>query len=163
MAMTEARWTDELEAGIENLDRQHKKYFDLLGDYLARAAMISSESDEISELAETLDFLKSYAAEHFSDEEQVMEEVDYPKIDEHRKEHQHFLRHVGELHYSMQEDGFSPSLAREVRYYTVEWFIEHIRLTDMEFVDYLKKASEKEPGLRPYIKRAFRKVFSGRG
>ena len=32
MEMTEARWSYELEASIENLDRQHKKYFDLLGD-----------------------------------------------------------------------------------------------------------------------------------
>ena len=88
-----------------------------------------------------------------------MEEVEYPEIETHRKEHKYFLRHVQQLYFTMQEDGFSQSLAREVHYYTVEWFTEHISLTDMKLVDYLNTTSEKEPGLRPLFKRAFKKFF----
>lgn len=162
MEPSEAVWTADLEVGIENLDHQHKKYFELLNDYLGRAALVAGETDQIFELAETLLFLKNYAAEHFADEEQVMTETHYPELDSHRREHEHFLRHVQELHDAMRKDGFSPSLAREVHYYTAEWFVEHIQLTDMEFAQYLKKTSTDDPGFRKRLRRAFESVFSKR-
>jgi len=131
-------WTEDLESGIEVLDAQHRKYFDLLSDFLEKASKPASTPEKASELAETFDFLRQYAVEHFSTEQEVMEISGYPDSALHEDEHLYFLRHVEELYQRLKTRGYSPQLAREVNYYTAEWFIEHIRLTDMKLVKFLQ-------------------------
>ena len=91
------------------------------------------------DLAEKFDFLRQYAKEHFSTEESIMEDAGYPDSESHKGEHSYFLRHVEELYLQLVAHGYSSDLAREVNYYTLEWFIEHIRLTDMKLVAFLKQ------------------------
>jgi hemerythrin-like metal-binding protein len=153
-------WTPDLETGIGVMDEQHHQYFDLLSDYLAQAAVATTTPGAVLDLAETFSFLLRYAEEHFSTEEQVMEEVGYPDHELHREEHRYFLKHVEELYEHMRTKGFSPELSREVHYYTAEWFIEHIRLTDMKLVKFLNQKSERDKTVQNFLKKIYHSLFS---
>jgi len=138
----EITWTKDLETGIDLLDTQHRKYFDLMSNYLAKAAKVaktSTNTEKIFDLAETLNFLHDYAREHFSTEEAVMKEAAYRDYEEHKGEHLHFLKHVEELSNRMTTKGYSLQLALEVDYYIAEWFVAHIRSSDMKLVQFLDK------------------------
>jgi len=159
METRETGWTTDLETGVEILDRQHRRYFDLLNSYLAKAAESSTDSGKEQDLAEKFDFLRQYAKRHFSTEESVMTEAGYPDIELHKEEHRYFLKHVRALYDRMSKNGYSPSLAREVNYYTAEWFIEHIRVTDMKFVAFLKQKPVEEKKTPIFLKRLFQSLF----
>ncbi len=131
-------WTKELETGIDILDEQHHRYVDLLSDYFQKVAEHTRTEEKADQLTDSFDFLRQYAGEHFATEESIMKDAGYPDYLSHLEEHLHFLQHVGELYKDMKSKGFSPELSREVNYYTVEWFIEHILLADMKLVEFLK-------------------------
>jgi len=162
--ISEIGWTRKLETGIDVLDAQHRQYFELLSNYLEKSAKASTDATsadtgQILELAETFNFLRQYAIEHFSTEEEVMEKAAYPDYDSHHEEHLYFSKHVEELYNNMRTNGYSPELAREVRYYTVEWFIEHIRLTDMKLVAFLKQKATEDKKLKPFLKKLYTSLF----
>jgi len=131
-------WTSELETGIDVLDEQHHRYVDLLGDYFEKVSRYKAVEEETDQLTAAFDFLRKYAEEHFATEESIMTEIEYPDYSSHLKEHVYFLNHVEALYNEMNTKGFSPELSREVNYYTVEWFIEHILLADMKLVNFMK-------------------------
>ena len=156
-------WNTDMESGIDILDAQHHKYFDLLNDFLQKASASSSAPDQYSELAKTFDFLRQYAVEHFTTEQAIMEEAGYPDSELHEKEHLYFLKHVGELYQRLKTNGYSPDLAREVNYYTIEWFIEHIRLTDMKLVKFLKAESVEDKKLPGFLSKIYDSLFTKQG
>jgi len=131
-------WSKELETGIDVLDGQHRRYIELLNDYIENAKKnITTPEQKDVQLNESLGFLREYAKEHFSTEESIMIDAGFPGYEDHRHEHLYFLRHVGELCKELETKGFSPKLSREVNYYTIEWFINHILLLDMQLADFL--------------------------
>jgi hemerythrin len=152
-------WTKELETGIDILDKQHRRYFDLLDEYLVRAGEASTISGKVLDLAEKFNFLRQYAREHFSTEEEIMKESRYPDFAPHHEEHSYFLEHVEELYNCLKTEGYSQKLAREVKYYTAEWFIEHIHLTDMKLVKFLEQKSTEDKSLPQYLKKVYKSLF----
>jgi hemerythrin len=131
-------WTKDLETGNDVLDGQHRRYIDLLNEYLYEASESDNTVKNAGKLAHSFDFLRQYAEEHFSTEESLMKDTNFPDFEEHREEHLYFLKHVEDLHRAMENEGFSPRLAREVNFYAVEWFIDHILGSDMLLVEFLK-------------------------
>ena len=158
----EINWTKDLETGIDVLDAQHQKYFDLLSNYIAKAAKVSkspTNTEKVSDLAETLDFLRDYAEEHFSTEEAVMKEAGYMDYEQHREEHLYFLKHVEELYNEMKTKGYSLKLAVEVDYYTAEWFVAHIRSIDMKLVQFLEQKSTEDKSLKLFLKKIYESIL----
>jgi hemerythrin len=45
-----------------------------------------------------LKFLKEYTIEHFSNEEQLMGEIDFPELAEHRQTHADYVKAVLDIH-----------------------------------------------------------------
>lgn len=138
-------WTTELETGIELLDEQHHRYVDLLNDYLKKVSEHSGTDEKTNRLTASFDSLRQYAKDHFVTEESIMKDEDYPDYLPHLEEHLYFLHHVDELYKKMKTQGFSPELSREVNFYTVEWFVEHILETDMKLVEFLNCKHETIP------------------
>jgi hemerythrin len=130
-------WTKELETGIDLLDKQHRRYVSLLNDYFDKVSKYAETDEKIDQLTESFDFLRKYAEEHFATEESIMRDADYPDYCVHKEEHLYFLRHIGDLYHEMKTEGFSIKLSREVNFYTVEWFIDHILSVDMRLVEFI--------------------------
>lgn len=154
----ELNWTKDLETGIDVLDAQHHKYVDMVNHYFSKAAKVaevSTNTEKVLDLAETLNFLRDYAKEHFSTEEAVMKEAEYMDYEPHKEEHLYFLKKVGDQYNKMKTNGYSPQLAAEVDYYAAEWFVSHIRSSDMKLVQFLEEKSTEDIGLNIYLKKIY--------
>lgn len=139
----ETGWSDAIETGFAVLDEQHRRYFSLVNECLAMTGD-THDSRQINpaKLTERLGFLRRYAVEHFATEQRIMQESGYPDYQAHFKEHMSFLNNIGVLDKQLREHGFSDKLARELQFHALEWFIQHIQVTDMKLVEYLKQDQE---------------------
>lgn len=132
-------WTKEFETGVDILDAQHRRYVELLNDYLVKASdSTMAPDDKVIQLVEALNVLRQSSEKHFSIEESIMNNAEFPDIEPHQEEHAYFIRHLQELSDNLETNGFSPELSQQVNYYIVEWFIQHILLLDMQLIDFLK-------------------------
>ena len=137
--IAETGWSQKIETGVDTLDEQHRQYFSFVNDYLNTVGKITTTNDRHSELVEKLNFLRRYAIDHFATEQQLMKDAGDPDYQQHLAEHKTFLIHVGALCKQLADEGHSDKLTREVYYYALEWFINHIQSKDMEAVAFLKQ------------------------
>ncbi len=86
-------WTADLETRDERVDGQHRKIFELLNDLI----MACVDGSDAKRLRETLDFLVNYAVRHFTDEEILQMEYDFPEYEKHKGMHERFTEQVVDL------------------------------------------------------------------
>ena len=80
-------WTPDLSVGVENIDEQHKIWFEKANE-LFEAGKQQRAKEYINTM---IDFLDEYTKKHFSDEESYMEEIGYPELDAQKKAHASFI------------------------------------------------------------------------
>jgi len=128
-------WNANLESGNARVDAQHKSLISLVNDY--EQALIKGANP--SELIKALEFLVAYTVEHFSDEEQLQIENNYPDFNVHKKIHDEFKRQAVEMLNEYREQGFSDDFARDILIVVSEWLINHIKGMDLAMVAYINR------------------------
>ncbi len=119
--------------GLETIDREHARFFELMNRLMA-----SDATDGNRELiGEILEELVGYVRDHFETEEDLMVLHGYPELESHLMKHVQFAAMVENFHtkYVNEEIG----LDDEVLGYLVEWFTNHIRVEDPKYVDLFKQ------------------------
>lgn len=117
------------------IDSQHEKYLDLLDELFDIGREHLSDNSKVDE---ALNKAIAYGLEHFIAEEQLMESVNYPKLDAHRKKHNEFrgraqyLRTAGKY---LTPDAF----LHEINLWMVQWLCNQIQTYDRELAEFLKK------------------------
>lgn len=132
--MATATWKDSLQLGISSIDFQHKQLintFDLLSERMKQGLTSDSLQATISEL-------KMYTKSHFSKEEEYMEQAHYPNLAQHKQAHQYFIKRVEEFEKSCKSGSMLVSI--DLIAFLKDWFLNHIRHTDNEYVPYLHKS-----------------------
>lgn len=81
-------------------------------------------------IEETLKFLKDYTVEHFSSEEQLMKDIDFPELTEHQKTHAEFVQTVLELEETVKTKGVSVLSTIKLNRTLTDWLINHIHKCD---------------------------------
>jgi hemerythrin len=129
-------WSADLEIGVEQIDEQHRRFFDFVKDL--------QESDEIK-LDEKFEFLKNYALEHFDAEEAFMEAHEYPRLNEHAQLHVDFIRKYSDMAREFLEFGSpGPDLA-SIREMAETWLVNHITRVDADYAKFTReKRSENQ-------------------
>lgn len=87
------RWRKVYECGEPTIDRQHRALYALANELLAAVAHRRPRG----ELTVLVDALTREAAAHFAAEEQVLERVRYPQLEEHRASHARLMRKATDL------------------------------------------------------------------
>jgi hemerythrin len=128
--MTKIAWREEMSVGVDKVDEQHKKLLEIIADL--HEAVETEHGGAVAEalFQETSD----YVANHFSTEEELMNEHAYPKFEEHLKMHDWFIKQVMELHKNKNEE-----TAKKTLTFLTDWFINHIMKTDKEMGSFLVK------------------------
>jgi len=121
-------WDPSLETGMERIDRQHQALFEQIRILLDR-----SKSDRIQE---TLKFMAAYAVEHFKTEEELHQETDYPRTEEHFAMHNQFVAVFERLNREYGDSGHSLPILMKLTKFLLTWLKEHIRGQDQEFANY---------------------------
>ena len=132
-------WNDSYCLGNEQIDRQHKKLFELVSG-LVNACMDGSDTEK---LQETLTFLGNYTVQHFYFEEELQLQYNYPEYGKHKQLHEDFVKTVGELTESFHKNGSSTELSNNVNKVVVKWLINHIQREDKKIGDYILNMENK--------------------
>ena len=95
-----AEFDESLVTGNEMIDGQHKE---LIGK-INKLVDCCEQGGGKLEAIKMLDYLSDYTDFHFSAEEKLQEEISYPGLEEHKKQHAAFVKAVGELHEMLEEE-----------------------------------------------------------
>lgn len=118
------QWDEKLSTGIRQFDEHHHYLVDLLNK--THDDFINGAPDESVEAV--LNELVEYAGYHFAAEENWMHEISYPKLAEHKSEHDGFLQSVQVL-----RDGFGSGqehIFLEVLMFLKRWIRNHLMDSD---------------------------------
>ena len=119
-------WTPALSVGVENIDAQHKIWFEKANNLFEAGR--SGKSKEI--ISEMLDFLDDYTKQHFSDEEIYMEKISYPEIEQQKAAHKNFVEELAKLKEEYQKSGGNISIIINANRMIVNWLTRHISTMD---------------------------------
>ena len=127
-------WTPALSVGVENIDSQHKIWFEK-ADQLFEAGK-TGKSKEV--IAQMFDFLDDYTKMHFRDEEAYMTKINYPEIDEQKKLHKNFIAELAKLKADFEQSGGNITLIINANQMIVDRLTKHISTMDKKIGTYAK-------------------------
>lgn len=128
-----AEFDDTLITGNEMIDSQHKELIAKIN------GLLDSCEDGNDKLAavKTLDYLAEYTDFHFTAEEKLQEEMEYPGLKEHKAEHEKLRKVVDELHEMLvEEEGPTPAFVEQVNSNVIDWLYRHIKGFDRSVAEY---------------------------
>jgi len=132
-------WDAELYSiGNPTIDHQHQRLLSVLNRlYLLMHG--DGGIDNSAGTAAMMQELTYFIVEHFAFEEQLMQESDYPleRLAQHRAEHNAFIIKVQSFEERLQS-GDPTVLADMLPYLYGDWLIQHICVSDMDYVPYLR-------------------------
>ena len=124
-------WKDEYSVGIDSIDQQHKKLLNLINQLQTAVDYSTGEEFERDALDELVDYTKT----HFSYEEGLMRDNDYPDFEPHKLQHEEMFKKVGEVLAEYEKD--QDTAMHNAAEYLKDWLINHINGTDKQYSSYL--------------------------
>jgi hemerythrin len=126
-------WTEEFSVGVAKLDLQHQKLIRMLNQLIRDpAAMTRSET-----IAELLTEMVTYAKEHFSFEEILMSQYDYPDSRQHIQEHRQFQKKTAELCSAVMLN--VKTVPEVMLSFLLQWLTHHILTVDMAYKSFFQE------------------------
>ena len=135
-------WDDRLKLGHSQVDEQHKRLFDLVGELVNQCLC----GTNVEKLKETLNFLVDYTVRHFYDEESLQVEYNFPEYANHKKMHEAFKVTVGELVRRFEENASSEELSNDVNKIVVRWLVSHIQMEDKKIGRHIRNVTALSRG-----------------
>jgi hemerythrin-like metal-binding protein len=130
-------WDDSLSVKINSIDDQHKKLIAMINDFYDGISKRSSQESVLKLILE----MKNYTVVHFTNEEKIMKQVNYPDFDSHKKLHEHFVAKVVELETKIKAGKLVVSL--EITTFLKDWLKNHIMIVDKKYSDYFMRSGIK--------------------
>lgn len=125
------QWRDEYKNNIELLDQQHEQLFNILKDLYIKI----KEKAEYTELKESLEYLVTYTAKHFHDEEEIMLKHNFPGYNLHHKKHEGLIHEISE--FQSQFVSSKKQLSTHFISFLKRWVIDHILTEDRKYGPFL--------------------------
>jgi len=116
--------------GFDEIDEDHKKLINLIN--WLNTALQSMEHDEISQ---AFGELAAYTNWHFRHEERLMQQHQYPELDQHISEHNDLREKVTEI--KQEYEGGETEILNGVPQFLKTWIIHHIFETDKKLGRFL--------------------------
>ncbi|CAB5712469.1 McHr [Delftia tsuruhatensis] len=134
-------WVPELDTGIAEIDRQHRR----IVDYINKLYELRASPDREA-LGDVIGEMIDYTVSHFVFEESLIESAGYMFAGPHKKVHELFTRRVIEMQTRFEA---GEDVAAELHGMLSRWLFNHIRNEDYGYVDsakaYLRMAREASP------------------
>jgi hemerythrin len=125
-------WTDDLNTGIDVIDKQHR----CIVDYINELSVADAKDDKAN-IKHVLDELIEYTLSHFSFEEELMEKANYPFLKAHKRIHEIFTKRVVEcLHRAEKDENVAPELLSMLKV----WLFNHIKGDDADYAEIVKES-----------------------
>ena len=124
-------WQDQYSVKIKEIDNQHSKLVGLINQL--HNAMREAKGKEI--VGSIINELISYTKYHFTAEEKLMKDNNYPNFLRHKTEHDNLTSKVIEFQTNFNS-GKAP-LSMELMQFLKDWLVNHIVKVDKEYSGYL--------------------------
>jgi len=119
-------WNASIEIGHTIVDRDHRVLLELINQ------LINKDNVEDRIVVEfVLDELISYIRYHFKNEEDLMEQCNYPDLEDHKLIHSHMISEVNDLHRRFLSD--DETIGDELSQFLQMWLMNHIIIEDKKF------------------------------
>lgn len=124
-------WKAQYSVHHTELDAQHKELFRLAAQVYGLDASAATKA----KIRELLHGFFAYMQKHFSEEEEYMQTINYPKLEEHRIQHQGI---IDSLNIIIKKSHDLKEIREAMRMMVREWLVEHIMQHDMEYEKWRK-------------------------
>lgn len=119
-------WDDSYSVGNEDIDEQHKMLFDLINK------LERDNSD--TAVSACLDDLVDYASFHFDEEEDLLEQSNYPDLNSHKDLHLEFRKELEKMVLDFSRGDLAVEILQR---YLTNWLIKHIKHTDQKYSSFI--------------------------
>lgn len=124
--------------GIELMDQTHQRLFALMekAQTLLKDENILYKYDELIEI---LKGLKNYAQQHFQEEIELMESINYPRLQLHKQAHQGFIDKLNSFEIDAEKIslGTQDAMLYDLMEYLKEWLQIHILDCDKKIARFM--------------------------
>ncbi len=119
-------WEDSISVGCTDLDNQHKRLINIAG------ILEGEVTDE--DIQQVLLNLILYVKIHFKYEEDVMQAVQYPDLEEHRELHKILVNKLDQLKHKYSVNQLETN---DLENFIFDWLTGHILDADMKYCEYI--------------------------
>lgn len=127
-------WTKELATGVPIIDDQHKELFRMINNLLEACSRGRGKEEILS----VIHFLEDYVVSHFSEEEQHMQQSNYPAYANHKAQHEEFRRNFASLKQLFETEGPGVYVVIKTNHVVIDWLTAHIKRVDKDFGAFLQ-------------------------
>ncbi len=120
-------WNESYSVQIVSMDDQHKKLVAIINELHEHQKQ--GKSKEVMD--KTLKSLVAYTRTHFLAEEKVMEQANYPKLADHKQNHQKLISNVSD--YLKKYQAGESITAIGLLKFLHDWLLKHIVQEDMYY------------------------------
>jgi hemerythrin len=124
-------WTEEFSVRIPRVDAEHRRIFDLLRELREGAHGPATEKL----LPRAIDELSKYAERHLRREELLLRVRGYPRLAEHKAEHDEYRVKVA----SLRGQIFRRDIGVRVTNFVDGWWRQHILTSDQDYARYFQR------------------------
>lgn len=128
--MDNIEWSEEFQIGINTVDEQHKKLIGIFNRFIESKDTMDTQQIEI-----LFNALVRYSNIHFTDEEELMNRINYPYIEEHKKEHDYFVNELQRIYNEIDLGNIHVTF--EIAIFLSKWLKNHILVSDKKIANYL--------------------------
>ena len=123
------KWNKKLSVGNDKLDEDHQTLFKITDRYLKESSDLDREYTKT-----VLAQLTYYAKRHFKREEDYMEEIGYPGLENHREAHQKMNGLLAAL--IERNDAGEENVQADVADFLANLWTDHIRVDDLKYREF---------------------------
>lgn len=127
-------WRRQLSVGQPSIDEDHKH---LIGYLNELDTALNARTFYAARVAQILVKLLEYTRDHFGREEKIMQLVQYPKIDDHVRQHREAVKMLGDLSNVFAQDPTHQN-AERIYNFTANWLVNHIIMQDTQLTPYVR-------------------------
>ena len=126
-------WKENYSVKVRSIDEQHKKLIGMINEFYDNIALRSNKENVTKLLID----LKKYTEIHFSYEERYMKLAEFHSYEQHKKEHDNFIKKITEIEERLNDGKMVLSL--EITTFLKDWLINHILVSDQKYSEILQK------------------------
>lgn len=128
-------WRSDFNTNIESIDTHHKQFFKIARD-IEQQLQKKCIGIKDKQLLDIICDLREFTGYHFYEEERLMEEINYPDREAHKKRHNSFASKIAKI--SMPKLKETPEVElKKIWDIMQDKFFNHILIDDMKMAEYI--------------------------
>ena len=128
-------WKERYSVHHTGLDAQHKELFNLAGKVYS-LDMNAFTKEKARELFASF---YGYMKKHFVEEQEYMESINYPKLEEHKEQHNEIVEGMNAI---LQKSHSYLEMREAMKKIVKDWLVDHILVHDLEYERWRKEKNK---------------------